>query len=346
VLLRPRLTTPVLLVVLSFAPSVHAQEKEGDLERARALFDEAGELERQGQWPAAQDRLRAALRIRETPNLRYALAWALENNDKLIEARTEYEVAQRLAQRAGNEEVSRLAATRISEVDRKTPLVQVRIKGRIAQETRVLVDGRDVSIRGDSGTVPVDPGSRIVRVERAGIAATEQTVVVAPGVLRVVEVKGDDGVTVLDENGAATDGTGTPVLPWVLVGGGGALALGGILLFVSSSSDASTRDDNTSKWCDATACTNGTTATRAETVEAAAFRREAYDAASRGNTKQVAGGILGAVGAAGIGVGVYMLLRKGGTEKPASARTTHASSWHVDASPQSGGAQASASFVF
>jgi hypothetical protein len=213
----------------------------------------------------------------------------------------------------------------------------------MAKETRVVVDGRDVIIRGDSGTVPVDPGSRIVRIERAGAPATEQTVVVAPGVLRVVEVKGDDGVTVLDENGAATD-TGKPVLPWVFVGAGGALALGGVLLFVSSSSDASARDDNTSKWCDATACTGGM-ATRPETVEAAAFRREAYDAASRGNTKQIAGGILSAVGAAGIGVGVYMLLRNGGTEKP--ARTTHASGgWHLDAAPQPGGAQASASFAF
>jgi tetratricopeptide (TPR) repeat protein len=175
VLLRSCLTAPVLVAVLAFAPCVSAQEKEGDLERARALFDEAGELERQGQWPAAQDRLRAALRIRETANLRYALAWALENNGKLIEARTEYEVAQRLAQRAGNEEVSKLAATRIVEVDRKTPLVQVRIKGRIARDTRVLVDGRDVVIRGDSGTVPVDPGSQLVRVERAGRPPSEQS---------------------------------------------------------------------------------------------------------------------------------------------------------------------------
>jgi hypothetical protein len=65
--------------------------------RARALFDEAGELERQGQWSAAQERLRAAIRIHETPHLRYALGWALENDDKLLEARVQYETALRLA---------------------------------------------------------------------------------------------------------------------------------------------------------------------------------------------------------------------------------------------------------
>jgi tetratricopeptide (TPR) repeat protein len=342
VLLRRRFAIPVLLAVLSVGRSVHAQEKQSDLERARALFDEAGELERQGHWPAAQDRLRTALRIRETPNLRYALGWALENDEKLIEARTEYEVALRLAQNAGNEEVSKLAASRIAEVDRKTPLVQVRIKGLIARDTRVLVDGREVTIRADAGTVPVDPGSRIVRVERAGRPATEQTVSVARGVLRVVEVKGDDSVTVLDENGA-TVGAKPAILPWVLVGGGGVLVVSSVILLASSAADAAARDENTKNWCAATACVGGSTATRPETAEAAAFRREAYDAASRGNTKQVASAILGGVGAVGIGVGVYLLLRPSPAER---AKTARSSRLHIDASPLTGGGMASAALAF
>ncbi len=346
VLLRSHLVAPVLCAALLFAPSLHAQEKDSDLERARALFDQAGELERQGQWPAAQDRLREALRIRETPNLRYALAWALENNDKLIEARTEYEVALRLAQQAGNDEVTRLAMTRIAEVDRKTPLLQVRIKGLIARDTRVLVDGRDVAIRGDAGTLPVDPGARVVRVERAGRPATQQTVSVPPGVLRVVEVKGDESMAVLDDGAAPREGakaSGT-VLPWALVGGGGALLLGGVILMASSTSDVSARDDNMTKWCDATACANGTTATRPETTEAASFRTASYDAASRGNTKQLVGGILGGVGMVSIGVGVYMLLRNAAQETPAKAART--SSLRLEAAPLAGGGIAGASFAF
>ena len=337
------LTAPVILLLVSVAQSVHAQEKDGDLERARALFDEAGELERLGQWPAAQDRLRTALRIRETPNLRYALAWALENNDKLVEARIEYEVALRLAQRAGNDEVSKLASTRIAEVDRKTPLLQVRIKGPIARDTRVLVDGREVTIRGDAGSLSVDPGARVVRVERAGRPSTEQTFTVPPGVLRVVEVKGDDTMAVLDETHAnGVKKPAGPLLPWVLVGGGGALVVGGVLLLASSAGDVSARDDNMSRWCDATACVNGK-ATRQETTDAAAFRRDAYDASSRGNTKQIVGGILGGVGAVGIGVGVYMVL-KGANEAPAKASRT--SNLRIDAAPLAGGGMAGASFAF
>ena len=253
------LTAPLLLAVLALAPSVNAQEQSADLEHARVLFDEAGELERQGQWPAAQDRLRGALRIRETANLRYALGWALANDDKSNEARVEYEIALRLAERTGNEEVRTLASTRLSELDRRTP-------------------------------------SR------------------------------------------------PPLLPWVLVGGGGVLVVSGVFLLASSSGDASARDDSTRKWCEATACVGGTTATRPETAEAAAFRREAYDAARRGNTKQVVGGILGGVGAVGIGVGVYTLLRNGPRQEP--ARAARSSSLHIDASPLAGGGMASASFAF
>jgi hypothetical protein len=338
VLPRPRFAASLVVAVLCFAPAVSAQEKDRDLERARALFDQAGELERQGQWPVAQERLREALRIRETPNLRYALAWALENDDKLIEARTEYELALRLAQRANNDEVSNLASARIAEVDRKIPLVQVRIRGAIARDTRVIVDGREVVIRGDAGTMPVDPGSRTVRVERGGRVASEETVTVSRGVLRVVELKGDDSVAVLDDNGAPERRTGA--LPWVLVGGGGALLVTGVVLLASSSSDAHARDDKTAQWCDATACVNGA-ATRAETPEASLLRREAYDAASRGNTKQILGGVLGGVGAVGIGVGAYLLLhRSSAPESPKAGRVS------VDASPIAGGATVGASFVF
>ena len=336
VILRSHLGAPLLVATLCLAPTARAQ---GDLDRARALFDQAGELERQGQWAAAQDHLRAALRIRETPNLRYALGWALENDDHLLEARTEYELALRLAQRAGTDEVSALATARIAEVDRKTPLVQVRIRGQLARDTRVFVDGREVAIRGDAGTLPVDPGSRLVRIERAERATTEQTVSVGRGVLRVVEVKGDDSVAVFDENGAVTDRKPT-VLPWVLVGGGGALVITGIALFVSSSGDARTRDDKTAQWCDATACANGA-ATLPETPQAALMRREAYDATSRGTTKQIVGGVLGGVGAVGIGVGVYLLLHRASGKE-----TAKASRVSVDASPVTGGASAAASFVF
>ena len=272
---RPFFAVPVLLAVVSFASSARADDaKDGGLERARALFDEAGELEKTGQWTAAQERLRSALRIRETANLRYALGWALENDGKGNAARAEYERARRLADQAGNAEVSRLSAERIAKLDAATTTTT---------------------------SEPVVP-----------------TVEPAP-----------------------THPTPTPILPWVLVGGGGALIVTAAALLISSSGDASTRDEDTRKWCDATACAGGGAATRPETAEAAAFRRDAYDAASRGNSKQVVGGLLGGVGVVGVGVGVFMLLR-GGDKEAAS----HVTRLRIDAAPIAGGGMAGAHVTF
>lgn len=342
--LRARLVAPVLLSVLAFAPLARAGEP-NDLERARALFDEAGELEREGNWNAAQDRLREALRFRETPHLRYALGWALENGGRLLEARTEYEVALRLAQRGGADEVSRLATTRIAEVDHKIPLVQIKVRGALAKDTRVLVDGREVTVHGEIGTVPVDPGQRVVRVERSGKSPSEETVTVTQGVFRVVEVQGDENAVL---TGDSPSGTGReahpPILPWALIGAGGAAVIGGVVLFVASSNDVSARDVSMRQWCDATACI-GTTATRPETAEAAAYRREAYDAASRGNTKQVVGAIVGGVGIASIAIGTYLLVKRGG-ERPDAPRAARTGVLRLDAAPLPGGAMAGAALTF
>jgi hypothetical protein len=344
VLSRSRLgATLFALAALSVAEAAHAQPAE--LQKARALFDEAGELELQGQWGAAQDRLRAALRIRETPHLRYALGWALENGGHLLEARTEYDLALRLARRDGAPDVSRIAAARVAEVERKIPLVQIRVRGALAKDTRVLVDGRDVLVGANGGTAQVDPGARVVRIERSGEAATELSFSIAQGALRVVDVRGDAGAGGSSgagaEGGDSRGGAGT-TLPWILVGGGGALALGGALLFVSSASDSGTRDDSTRKWCDATACADGV-ATRPETADAAAFRREAYDAASRGNTKQIAGALVGGAGLVSVAAGAYLLL----TARD-RVETRQASSRGVvlQAAPLQGGAMAGASLTF
>jgi hypothetical protein len=105
--------------------SERAARADDETEGARSLFQEAGELELQGQWGAAQERLRQALRLRETPHLHYALGWALENDDKLLEAKTEYDAAVRLGrERAGSEDVTTLATSRLSEIDRKTARVK------------------------------------------------------------------------------------------------------------------------------------------------------------------------------------------------------------------------------
>lgn len=313
-----------------------AAAQDSDIERARTLFDEAGELERQGQWSAAQEKLRAAIRIRETPHLRYALGWALENDDKLLEAKVEYETAMRLAsQKQGADDVARLASTRLAEVEKKTPLVQVRIPGGASAGVRVVVDGRAAPMKEDLLTLPVNPGSRVIRIERPGQPPNEQLVYVPRGMVRVVDAPREESVAsrtgLQDRHDAARD-TKTHLivkeerantLPIVLVASGAAFVLGGGLLVASSTNDADERDTRMAQWCNATACSGGTTATLPETAEASAHREAATDAAERGNTKQAIGLAVGGVGLVSIAVGSFLLLR--GEERAVSASTSRPS---------------------
>jgi tetratricopeptide (TPR) repeat protein len=351
--LSRRTIAPALLVAVTLAAR-SAAAQDSDIERARALFDEAGELERQGQWTAAQEKLRAAIKIRETPHLRYALGWALENDDKLLEAKAEYETAARLAsQKAGAEEVGRLANARLAEVEKKTPLVQVRVPGGSASGTRVVVDGRATTIKDDMVVMPVNPGSRVIRIERAGQPPSEQLVYVPRGMVRVVDLPKAENVASRtashDRHDAAADTTTHLVvkeersntLPIVLVASGAALVLGGGVLFASSSSDANERDERMAQWCNATACSGGTTATLPESADATAHRQAATEAAERGNTKQAIGLAASGVGLVGVAVGSYFLLR--GQERPASptARKLTPTAGMIP-----GGAMAGASFTF
>lgn len=351
--LRRSIAPSVLAFATLLSPPARAQDS--DVERARTLFDEAGELERQGQWSAAQDKLRAAIKIRETPHLHYALAWALENDDKLLEAKTEYETAVRLAQqKAGAEDVGRLATSRLAEVERKTPLVRVRVPGGTVSGARVVVDGHATALQNDVVTVPVNPGSRVVRVEWTGRSPNEQLVYVPRGMLRVLEVRGDEAVAsraVAQERHDVADGSVSrpsdaktkkeraPVLPIVLAAGGAALAVGGGVLFVSSASDASARDESMRQWCEATACASGTTATLPESPEATAHRQDANDAAERGNTKQIIGATIGGIGLVGVAVGTYLLVRGDG------GRSTRTGAVPIVA-PIAGGAMAGTAIRF
>lgn len=328
---------------------------DADTERARALFEEAGELERHGQWGTAQDRLRAALRLRETPQLHYALAWALENDDKLLEAKAEYETALRQGRAAGPaaDEATRLATARLVDLEKKMPIIRIRVAGPARSSTKVMVDGRELRLEDDGATTAVNPGTHVVHVER-GTDGVDQMVYVGRSTVRTVDF--DSGAlaegprpagalraTAPTRHAAARpEPHAAPVLPWVLVSGGILGVVGGAALLISSGTDADERDAMRARWCSATAC-NGAAPTLPESAEAAGYRRAAEDAGDSSTTKQTVGLILGTTGAITAGIGALLLFRHG-DEKPRARSSTGLARTAV--APLPGGAAASAAFVF
>ena len=350
--------TLTLGLLLGMTAASLARAADPETERARALFEEAGELERHGQWSAAQDRLRAALRLRETPQLYYAFAWSLENDDKLLEAKTEYETAARLGrERTGAEEVVRLAMARLAELEKTLPVIRVRVAGGARSNARVIVDGRVIKRDDDLAATPVNPGSHVIRVERGTAGDIEQMVYVGRSTVRTVEIEADSAVTERNTTPdrhirssarsrattmpATVDSRSSDLVPWLLVTGGITFVAAGVGLLLSAGADAESRDSAQARWCAATSCV-GNAATRAETLEAARFRQDASDAASTGNTKQAIGFAIGGAGLVATTVGAILLLSSDERpEKPAPRARAHA-----DATALPGGGFASATFSF
>ena len=329
-----------------------ARAGDPDLDRARALFEEAGELERLGNWASAQDRLRQALKLRDTPQLHYALGWALENEDKLLEAKVEYEITIKSGQnRSGGEEATRLATTRLVELEKKMPMIKVRVTGGTKGTARVIVDGKEVKREDDVATTAVNPGSHVIRVERSGTEESiEQMAYVGRSTVRTIDVDTGDAVTGRDNTQerhaptplrmtvAEAPSSGDSVLPWVFVASGAALFVGGVVVFAASTGDTSTRDEMQSNWCVATKC-NQNRATIPETPDAVSFRQRSAEAADAGNLKQGLGLALAGVGLAAAGIGAYFFMTQKKNE-PASP------SVHASVTPLAGGAFASASVLF
>jgi hypothetical protein len=348
-----RLVAAGLLLGLFLAPTARAADSDTDL--ARALFEEAGELERRGQWGAAQERLRGALRLRETPELHYALGWALENDDKLLEATGAYETAARLGRERSAEEATRLATARLADLEKKVPVLKVHV---VAGPTaRVVVDGRAIKRENDFATTSVNPGSHVVRIEQ-NEGVLEWIVYVGRGNVQTVEADTANAVaarpTAQDRHGRSlspsvalslrdNERNDRAVLPWLLVAGGVAFVAGSVALLISAESDADARDEAHARWCTLTAC-KGATTTRPETPEAAGFRREASDASDTKDTKQAIGCALGGAGVVAASVGAFLLLRgDGSAEKAAIARLPRA---RASVAPLPGGGLASAMFAF
>lgn len=331
-----------------------ASAGDSDTERARALFDEAGALERHGQWGAAEERLRAALRLRDTAQLHYALAWALENDDKLLEAKTEYESALRIGKGQGPsaDEVTRLATARLVDLEKKMPLIRIRVSGPARTATRVTVDGREVRLEEDGGVTAVNPGSHVVHAAR-GADGVDQMVYVGRGTVRTVDF--DGGVLAGPRPGAmrtsaptrhasrvgtpARGGDSSPgsnLLPWLLIAGGFVGVVGGAGLLISSGTDADERDAMSSRWCAATRCASAQP-TLPESAEARQYRLAADEAGDASGAKQMAGLLLGTAGAITAGIGALLLFQSGSDER---SRTRTA------LVPSTSGGIASASFVF
>ncbi|MEZ4373788.1 MAG: hypothetical protein R3B07_23405 [Polyangiaceae bacterium] len=149
-------STTALLLCLAAGASAQSQS---DLQAARAHFKTARQLEDEKNWEGASSELRAALAIKETPGLRYHLAYCQEQVGRFAAALRNYKRAQQLlAEGQKAADVSELLGPAIQRVEAwVAKLTFVSLDG---ASPKVFLDGNAVDT---SAPIVVDPGLHQIR---------------------------------------------------------------------------------------------------------------------------------------------------------------------------------------
>jgi tetratricopeptide (TPR) repeat protein len=134
------------------------------LAHARELFA-AGKAEMdRGRWSQAAEHFRQAARVKDTPGLRYHVAFCEENAGNFVEALAQYEAARELLRVRPAPDVADLLGPALERVDGKIPRLSLSFEPAV-HPNLVLVDGRAVE---GWNELRLDPGVHELRVEAAG----------------------------------------------------------------------------------------------------------------------------------------------------------------------------------
>lgn len=165
------------LGLLLFASSARAQSDE-DLERARVLFGEGVRFLEAEEWEDAAMRFRGVLEIRESGQVKYNLAIALEGLGEYAEA------AQLLTSvvedRSVGARIRRDARRTLRDLTRRLGHLTITLQGD-DDRANVSLDNRRVGLDLLGQPIPVDPGEHTIRVTRGGRQIAEREVSVGQG---------------------------------------------------------------------------------------------------------------------------------------------------------------------
>lgn len=235
-----------------------AEPSAAEIAVARKLFREATELEGKKQWAAAEGKLREALAIKETPGLRYHLAFCLEQQGKLVEALVDYDRADEMIQTGTKApDVEQLLEKARDALRLRVPTLTVEVPKDVTGAT-LEIDGKAVSPALVGKPVPLNPGQHDVQIAAPGHKRFGTLVSLEESEKKTLPVKltrdasasapppadapsGDSGTA-----DVTADSSGWSTRTWVLIGEGAFTALGlGVGIFYTldkSNADQSVSD--------------------------------------------------------------------------------------------------------
>ncbi|MBI4705566.1 MAG: hypothetical protein HY744_31110 [Deltaproteobacteria bacterium] len=254
----------MLLGLLVTTPRSAWAEEPTDVElaAARRIFGEGLDLEKAGDSAGALDKFEKVARIKMTPQVRYHVALCQERLGRLVEALNGFELAAQEAKAAGPkaQEVADNAPARAAALRAQVGQVHITASGTV-RTSKILLDGKPVSLALLDTDIPVDPGKHLVQVDTGGKIAFEQELQVEKGQVQSLELPIDDP----EPPPRAAAGPASPAgpeqaappaepawkvqLPAYLVGGAGLLvaAGGGVLWGLREVTVANVRETCTGK---------------------------------------------------------------------------------------------------
>jgi len=276
----------LVTAALSVLPARSALAEVRDPAAAEALFREGRAAAQKGNWDVACPKFRESERLDPAAGTLLNLADCEEHRNKVATAWQLFrQVVESLPE---SDERVPLAKRRAAELERRLPHLTVRLVGPPVSGAKVVRNDVELSEASLGSALPVDPGTYQIVVTGPGRQMTTASVAVAEGARSSIDVR--TGAEVVDTSVEGPPRSGHTA-GWVAAGVGvvglGVGTVAGILtLDRRSTVDANCTAD---KRCNAVG----------------------YDAAQSGKTLGVVttAGLL--LGAAGVGVGAYILFREG-----------------------------------
>lgn len=291
-------------------PVVHAQTP-SEIATAKQWFGDGLAKEEKSDFTGALDLFRRAAQVKKTPQILYHVGLCESRTGALVEALVDLESAAAAARGAHADDVLTAANAELAEVKKRTPTLEVRTPDGTTP-ARFVVDAQSIALSMLRAPMPLNPGEHTVTVElTTGATATKKVTLAERDAIKVdlaptgsaPPAPPTPAVTPARESAAPTPPAQEPSaspLPWILVGGGAAVAITGAVLFVVARGKASDLDAN----CPVrTACDPK--------------YQSDYDSAKTLNALGIG---LGAVGLVAAGVGISMLVLR-----PSSATASSAS---------------------
>lgn len=155
------------------------------LEQARVSFLQGRKWLAEEKWKEAGEAFAYAARGKNTPGLRYYVAYCLEQQSRLLEALDEYGRASELLKSQPAADVERMIPEAIERVKLALPSLVVR---GLAPGAQLFVDGQSIQVSDNLEPILVDPGAHQVVAKVAGAQDFARQVEALVGEALVVQV--------------------------------------------------------------------------------------------------------------------------------------------------------------